>query len=96
MKKVYISGKITGTDDYKERFIKASDKISKRGDIPINPVEFCKDIPVESPWEIFMRRCVSKIPECDKIYLMRGWSDSRGAREEYAIAKMLGLGIEME
>ena len=37
-KTIYISGKITGTDDYKDRFLKAEQNLSKRGFIVLNPV----------------------------------------------------------
>lgn len=38
-KTIYISGKITGTDDYKDRFLKAEQKLRSRGFDVLNPVK---------------------------------------------------------
>jgi hypothetical protein len=36
-KKIYISGKITGDDDYRAKFIRAWNKLFDAGYYPVNP-----------------------------------------------------------
>lgn len=92
--KIYISGPITGTSDYQERFEAAEQIINANGDgdiIAVNPVKETANIPIGSPWETYMRACMKLIADCDAIYMLDGWSGSRGARLEYLVAKELGL-----
>ena len=39
MKRIYISGPITGTDDFYERFMKAEEMLSSEGLSIVNPVK---------------------------------------------------------
>lgn len=94
---VYISGKITGTDDYEERFAKAEKKLSREGFIPVNPL----DIPVncnngKPSWSDYMREDIKRLVDCDIIYMMKGWKESKGARLEHHIATVLGMGVFYE
>jgi hypothetical protein len=97
IERLYISGAITGTTDYKERFERIERMLEKvfDGNI-INPVKICSDIPLAEPWESFMKRCISHLVFCDKIYMMNGWEKSRGSREELRIAQMLKLKVGFE
>lgn len=38
-----------------------------------------------------VQRDLMAVTECDEIYLLRGWGDSRGAKAEKAVADWLGL-----
>lgn len=98
-RKIYISGAITGTSDFVERFAKAKWYLMNNGycgKTVVSPIEICEDIPDGSTWETYMRRCIYHLSMCDEIYMMNGWESSKGATEEHRIAKMLGLKIEYE
>lgn len=92
--KIFISGPISGNPNFQERFKEAEIIILKRNHVPINPAAFHK-IPA---FEYFNRAECQKIEFamlecCDGIYMMEGWSNSRGARLEHDYAKVLGLSI---
>ncbi len=89
--KIYISGKITGTTDFAERFAKAEEHLRKQGFDVINPVKECADIPEDASWEIYMRRCVKLLADCKYIYLLKGWDNSKGAIVEKWLAHSLGI-----
>lgn len=96
MKYVYISGAITGTKDYVERFRNASLMIFNRNEIPINPVSICGHLTPHSTWETYMRVCIKALCDCSHVYMLKGWEKSKGATEEHRIAVMLNLDIEYE
>ena len=53
MIKIYISGKITGTTDYIQRFERAEKALSKY--IVINPAKVNAQLPIETTWEEYMQ-----------------------------------------
>lgn len=100
MKRVYISGPITGLPDLnKHEFNKAALNMTLIGVDYFNP----QDIPPpkenlegKALWRYYMRECVKELPSCSHIFMLRGWYRSEGATEEHRIAKMLGLLIEYQ
>ena len=54
MVSVYISGPITGTDDYMERFKEAEAKLREAGYDPVNPAEINSHLPEDTSWETYM------------------------------------------
>ncbi|MCR4964822.1 MAG: DUF4406 domain-containing protein [Bacteroidales bacterium] len=95
MKKVYIAGKVTG-EKYQTVFIKfmaAENRLKMDGHEVVNPIRFCAS---EWPWADCMRRCIARLMECDAIYLLNDWKQSKGARLEKYLADQLGLTIMKE
>lgn len=45
----------------------------------------------ESLWQYYMHFCVRALPECDSVFFLPDWQNSKGARWEHKIAEMLGL-----
>lgn len=88
---VYVSGKISGTDDFRERFSAAEKKLRVQGHKVINPAKKNAHFPEGTPWETYMRASIRLLSRADAIYLLRGWRQSRGARLEQKIAQELGL-----
>lgn len=86
--RVYISGKITGTDDYIERFQEAEKRINDLMDVDvINPAKICSMIPKDAfTYNEYMELCMLLLSKCDYIYLMKGWEESAGANMEYGYA----------
>jgi len=40
-----------------------------------------------------MAHCVKALPDCDSMLMLPDWQNSKGAKEEHRIAKMLGMPI---
>lgn len=89
--KIYISGKITGTHDYMERFKKAEDILVKDGWSVINPAEICSHLPKSTTYKQYMEVDLLLLGMCDAIYMINGWESSEGAKVEHQYAEALGL-----
>ena len=100
-KTIYISGKITGTEDYEERFRKAEMNLSKRGFIVLNPVRTGKWLerhlaPKIPTWVEYMKQDIKAMMSADCIYMLKGYRESKGARLELFLAKILKYEIIYE
>lgn len=93
LKKVYISGPITGTKDYLEKFedIETALVLVHQGVEVINPAKVNANLPESTTWEEYMRMSLCMLSMCDGIYMMEGWQQSRGANLEYVYAKGMGI-----
>ena len=49
--KIYISGAITGIDDYMERFAKAEKKLTEQGYSVVNPAKVNAQLPEDTTYE---------------------------------------------
>ena len=94
--RVYLSGPITGTKDAPERFILSAIRASNFADAVANPVEFNKNLPAETPWEVYMEIDLRLLEECDTIYMMHGWENARGCNDERNKAIEKGLNVLYE
>lgn len=92
--KIYISGKVTGTNDYVERFAEAQRTLEVKYPCceVVNPVRENSKLPEDTSWIGYMANSVNLLSECDVIYMLKGWEQSRGAGIEHTIA----IGAEME
>lgn len=90
--KIYISGKITGDPDYKEKFARVEEKIAKNGDIALNPAKAPEGLTNSE----YMRLAFAMIDASDAVYFLRDYSTSRGARIEHRYAHYVGKKIIME
>ena len=84
--KVYISGAITGVDDYMTHFSKAESKLIEDGYSVVNPAKVNGMLPQDTDYEEYMKMSMCMLDMCDYIYLLKGWQDSRGANREYGYA----------
>lgn len=93
MKRVYISGPISGRDiaEQKEAFKAVERELADMGLNPVNPLE--NGLPAEASWEEQMRKDLTDLMQCDYIYMMRGWELSRGATLEHLAATMVGIKV---
>ena len=95
-RKIYLSGKITGTDDYLERFAEAEKKMEAEGFIVINHAKICESLPDDTTWEQYMDVCMVLLKMADVIFMMKGYRESRGAQEEIRAALKWNLDILYE
>ena len=98
---IYISGKITGTEDYEERFLKAEMNLRSRGFNVLNPVKAGKWLernlaPKFPTWVEYMKQDLKSMMIADCIYMLKGYRESKGARLELFLAKFLQYEIIYE
>lgn len=94
--KIYISGKVTGLpfNEVKEKFGLWQEIIEGKGYEAINPVEHTISMGLEhEDWDTIMKSLIPLLCECDAIFLLADYSESRGAMLELHIAKELGLTV---
>ena len=83
--KVYIAGKITGTDHGEciRKFNKASEIIEKMGFQPVNPLTF--GIPWDTASKDAVQLCTPHLLSSDILFLLSDYRTSEGALEEFRI-----------
>lgn len=88
MAKVYISGKITGDDNYIDKFADAACELNNMGfdDNIINPATVNLMLPISTTWEEYMNMSITMLDMCDTIYMLKDWKESKGACLEYGYA----------
>lgn len=91
-KRIYISGKISGTSkaQYHSKFMDAHHRLSDKGYTVINPIYL--DL-YDLEYEKYMTIDFILLETCDAIYMLRDWKDSPGAKREKAYAEWLGLEV---
>lgn len=90
---IYISGKISGTTDYMDRFALAEKQLQSEGYTVVNPAAVMSSLPQSMPYELFMDLSYAMINYCDVIYMLPDWLESRGAKLERKYAMRKGLGV---
>ena len=84
--KIYISGAISNTDDFMERFAKAENELTENGYSAINPAKVNAQLPKDTTYEEYMKMSFCMLDTCDAIYMLKGWRKSFGANREYSYA----------
>lgn len=96
MKRVYISGPIDH-HDYNERmaaFDKAQKDLQALGYKVINPMH--NGLPKNATRQEHMAQDIMMLITCSKIYMLKGWQDSKGCKLELDIATTIGLDVLFE
>lgn len=95
---IYISGKITGTTDFLDRFAKAEEYLKdKYPNTPIvNPAKLSMIMPAGSVWDDYMVVSMALVSRCSQIYMLKGWETSLGAQEELQYALEHDYELELE
>ena len=83
--RVYISGGITGVDDYESKFEKAENYLASKGYSVINPAKFNTCLTGLS-YEEYMLIDMTLIDMCKAMYMLEGWENSCGSNREYGYA----------
>lgn len=93
--KLYIAGPMSGLPDFnKAEFARNTDRLRGSGFRVTNPAELFTH--TDKPWEFYMRHALKAMLDCDAIFMLVGWSSSRGANVELDLAKELGMGVMFE
>lgn len=87
--RVYISGAISGIEDYKDHFARAEAHLKADGYTAVNPTSLESVLPQDATYEEYMTVDFALLDICDAVYMLNGWKKSCGANREYgyAIAK---------
>lgn len=90
--RIYIAGPMTGLPDFNyPAFHAEAARLRALGFHVENPAE--NPAPACGSWEGFMRLAIAQLVSCDAIWLLPGWSASRGARIEHGLAVQLRLAV---
>ena len=104
-KKIYIAGPMTGYPQYNfTAFLDAEEDLTAKGWEVLSPARM--DLrrgfnPIENPDAVFtpemltpaIRMNIDAIRESDAIAMLDNWSESKGAKAEYYVARWAGLKI---
>lgn len=96
IKKIYISGSITSDLNFKEKFKDYADYIDQnypQYDV-INPAKI--ELPKLCDWEDYMIICLHLLNQCDAIFMLPDWKESKGACIEHRTAIKINIPIFYE
>ena len=97
---VYISGKITGCKDLNKPKFKAAESLirssynthfgNEHALFIINPHDL-PDTHHNKSWGAYMKECIRALVDCNKIFVLDDWKQSRGALAEVLFAKIMDI-----
>lgn len=96
MNKIYISGRISSDPDFKEKFKEYANYIDNLYPqyYTINPAEVV--LPTLCDWEDYMCICLHLLKQCDAIFMLPDWKESKGACVEHETAIKMNIPIFYE
>ena len=104
----YIAGPIAGVPDFRERFAAAVPAVEALGYEVVNPCDITPadhegecppgydpggDAGGHASSACFVRADLRALLDCDAIFMLPGWSRSRGATVEHAVAVACGIPV---
>ena len=94
--KVYISGRMAGlpADRVQKHFAEAQEYLTAEGFIVMNPdcLRMCPGF----DYDDYMFIDIAMLKRCDAIYMLEGWVESNGAKDELRIALEDGKKVMLE
>lgn len=97
-KKIYISGPVSGTTDYEERFRVKENQLEDSWKV-VNPVKMFSQYAkgrIFPAYDDIIKKDLEFLAECNAIYMMDGWKNSNGCNIELERAKELRLAVIYE
>ena len=94
MKRIYISGPMSNIPEFNfPAFYSEAKYLRDQGCDVVNPAEMDIGDPSTLIWHECLRRDIIELMSCDSIWMLPGWSESKGAQLEHHIACELGMDI---
>lgn len=94
MKKIYISGPMTGIQDLNfPVFNLEAARLRSLGFEVVNPAEINQE--TNTGWHECLRNDLKALLDCDTLALLDGWQHSAGAHLEMHVAHRVGIQIVM-
>lgn len=84
--RIYLSGPISGTADYTERFKKAQEILTAEGYRVINPANLHMVFGEGATWDDYMMIDLELLRMSDVLVQLPGWERSLGCQREYGVA----------
>ena len=85
---VYVSGPMTGIKDYNApAFEKAYFDLQSKDHFPVMPVPYVDG----KTYQEYLRDDLKLLLDCDGIYMLDGWQESKGAKIEHMVALACGI-----
>jgi hypothetical protein len=92
MKTIYISGPMSGYENYNfPAFNAAANEFRSRGYGVINPADFGDD--PSKTWRQCLERDLVVMFNADLVLTLTGWENSKGAKLEVFVAESLGIPV---
>ncbi len=85
---IYLSGPITGNQNYVQDFACWENFLQRKGYEVFNPAALGDDLP---GWHAYLKRDIPHLINCDGVFAMPGWESSKGAQLEIDLARRLGM-----
>lgn len=70
-------------------FEQAENELRKSGYDPVNPMKLPHNH--DKSWQAYMREDIKALCDCEAIFMLRTWAESKGARVEFSVAHSLGI-----
>lgn len=94
-RKIYISGKISGIENEAVKLFDIAEmQLKNEGYEVVNPMTLNHNH--DKSWHSYMKEDVKALCECDEIFMLSNWTDSKGAIIEHTIAMYLGISVRYE
>ena len=102
MKTIYISGPMSNTPNSNlEEFDKAEKQLKQLGFDVLNPHHICEELNTRffdmgkvPEYEDYLKEDILQmLSKCDKVLVLKGWRQSKGAKLEIANAIACGLDV---
>lgn len=90
-KRVYLSGPITNTKNYKGLFMFAEELVKMCDASQV--FDPASQIPDSLGYEDAMKRCVRALTDHDTIVMLPDWNVSQGSKVEHEVARACGMDV---
>lgn len=93
MQNIYIAGRITGLEheEADKHFTHAATIIKRLGHAPLNPFGMVDQAPGRKYNEYLADALNILLKEADAVYFLSNWTESKGARIEWEISRILDM-----